>query len=294
MRPAENIEKLIKNLSDTTSGRMDERVLRDVLRTLDESEEASALSQPKIRRIIMKSPIAKFAAAAVIVIAVLVGISQLGGSAASVTWGEVVRNVEASRGLIVRCAESIEFAEENYLIKYFSPTNSRTHTYEGGQLIQSYYTDRTDSDTETMTSVHHIHKHYMSRTFKASGNEFLLEQHDDWMNPRYLVQTILSCEHKKLGQKNIDGVLCEGIETTDPASVGPTPEPIDRLDVLLRLWVSVETGYPVLFESKISGEHNGQVGGSEGMMDQFQWDVDLDPSLFEPNIPPDYESMNNL
>jgi hypothetical protein len=26
-------------------------------------------------------------------------------------------------------------------------------------------------------------------------------------------------------------------------------------------------------------------------MDQFQWDVQLDPNIFEPNIPPDYETV---
>ncbi len=39
MRPAENIERLIKNLTDRTSAQMDERVLGDVLRALDESKK---------------------------------------------------------------------------------------------------------------------------------------------------------------------------------------------------------------------------------------------------------------
>jgi hypothetical protein len=75
--------------------------------------------------------------------------------------------------------------------------------------------------------------------------------------------------------------------------MGPTPEQIDLLDVLLRLWVNVETGYPVLFESKISAEYEGEVDVLECIMDQFQWDVELDPNIFEPNIPPDYEALQN-
>lgn len=70
--------------------------------------------------------------------------------------------------------------------------------------------------------------------------------------------------------------------------MGPLPIQVTRLDVEMRLWVNAETEYPVLFESKISFEHNGQVMESEGVMDQFQWDVELDPSIFEPNIPADY------
>ena len=66
----------------------------------------------------------------------------------------------------------------------------------------------------------------------------------------------------------------------------------------LRLWVNAETEYPVLFESraKISAELNGEVMAmaSEGVMDQFQWDVELEPSLFKPNIPPDCADMRTL
>ncbi|UCG59144.1 MAG: hypothetical protein JSU70_06470, partial [Phycisphaerales bacterium] len=97
------------------------------------------------------------------------------------------------------------------------------------------------------------------------------------------------------GQKTIEGVLCEGIETTDPASMGPLPEQLHLLEVQLRLWVDAKTEYPVLFESKkkMSAELDGKpiMMQSEGVMDQFQWDVELDASLFEPNIPPDYKEM---
>jgi outer membrane lipoprotein-sorting protein len=61
--------------------------------------------------------------------------------------------------------------------------------------------------------------------------------------------------------------------------------------VKFRLWVSAETGYPVLYESKMSGESEGQVWELESVMDQFQWDVELGPDIFEPNIPPDYEKV---
>jgi len=89
MRPANNIKRLIKNLHDKTSAELDERVIGDVLRALEESEKSSALTQPKIRRTIMKSRITKLAAAAVIIAAVLTGIYLFGGSfdGSSVAYG---------------------------------------------------------------------------------------------------------------------------------------------------------------------------------------------------------------
>jgi hypothetical protein len=244
----------------------------------------------------MKKPIIKLAAAVIIAVAVL-GLFELieTENTSGVVWAEVVRKVQASRGLIVRCTESLLcnkepllFDDPDYAIKYVCSTHSRTDGYKARQIIHTYYTDFSESDTETLTHVYHIHKRYLSRTYKKSKYEFLLEQHDDWMNPRYLIQTILSCEHRKLRQKTIEGVLCEGIETTDPAALGPLPIPVTRLEVEMRLWVNAKTEYPVLFESKTSFEHNGEVMESEGVMDQFEWDVELDPSIFEPNIPPDY------
>lgn len=75
MRPAENIEKLIKNLSDKTSAEMDERVRRNMLHALAESEKPSALTQPRIGRIIMKNPITKLTAVAVIIVAVMLSVN---------------------------------------------------------------------------------------------------------------------------------------------------------------------------------------------------------------------------
>lgn len=241
----------------------------------------------------MKSRITKLAAAAVIIALVVLGLFEFidTENTSGVVWAEVARKVEASRGLIVRCTDSIPSNEDDYSITYTSPRYCRKDFYKGGQITRTCYTDFTSSDTYTLIDVFHMRKHYVTTTYKKSEYQLFLEWHDDWTNPSFLVQKILSCEHSKLGQKTIEGVLCEGIETTDPASMGPTPEQIDLLDVLLRLWVNVETGYPVLFESKMSVEYDGEVGESESVMDQFQWDVELDPSIFEPNIPTDYEGI---
>jgi len=81
MKPAD-IEKLIKNVDIDTNAERDRAVLADVLQVLQDSKgKEAAVPQPNIWRIIMKRPVAKLvAAAAVIIIAVLVGINQFGGS----------------------------------------------------------------------------------------------------------------------------------------------------------------------------------------------------------------------
>ncbi len=42
---------------------------------------------------------------------------------------------------------------------------------------------------------------------------------------------------------------------------------------------------------RVTIEADGEVIAAEYTMAQFQWDVELEAGVFEPNIPPDYEQM---
>ncbi len=285
MRPAEDIEKLIKNLSDKTSAKMDEQVRKNMVQALEESEKPSALTWPNIRRTIMKSPIIKIAAAAVIIALVVLGLFELTGteSTSGVVWADVAGKVQASRGVIYRnrATHSVGPADSDYSIVYLSDTKSRHDSYKGEHIIRTNYCD---FDAKTVVFIAHDAKKYTQNTM---SEETLREQHGAWASPKRWITEFLSRNHRKLGQKTIDGVLCEGLETTD-TTFGVSTFEVDSL--LARVWVNVETGYPVMLEGEVTG------GGDEklhikGVLDQFQWDVELDPSLFEPDIPPDYESM---
>jgi len=79
MRPAENIDKLIKKLHLKASAELDERVHSGISSALGESEkQPSAASQPNLWRIIMKSKMTKLAAAAAIIVIAAVSIAFLG------------------------------------------------------------------------------------------------------------------------------------------------------------------------------------------------------------------------
>ncbi len=82
MRPAENIEKLVKNIDIDTNVKTDNAVLGDVIEAFEKSKgkKTSAIEQ-NIWRIIMKSKITKLATA-VVIIAVALSITFLGKSVA--------------------------------------------------------------------------------------------------------------------------------------------------------------------------------------------------------------------
>jgi len=77
MKPVDNLEEAIKrDLNFTAGAELHGRMLDDVLNAQDKSRKAhSAAAWPNLRRQIMKSPITKVAAVAVIVIAIMLPIS---------------------------------------------------------------------------------------------------------------------------------------------------------------------------------------------------------------------------
>ena len=98
MRSSENIEKVVKNLElgIDTNTQTDQAVLSELLDAQKQSmKQQSAFILPNLRRTIMKSPITKLAAAAVIIIALFVGISHFGGSVENVAWADVEERFES-------------------------------------------------------------------------------------------------------------------------------------------------------------------------------------------------------
>ncbi|MBN2595133.1 MAG: hypothetical protein JXA81_16640, partial [Sedimentisphaerales bacterium] len=154
MRLAENINELIKKLKLKASADLDMRVNDDISTALAESDKhvlsevegtKSAVTQPKIGRIIMKNPITKLAAAAVIIVLVAMGLFEFMGTenTSGVVWADVVRKVGASRGLIFRCTDLSPSNEDDYSTTYTSPRYCRRDFYKDGQITRTCYTDFT-------------------------------------------------------------------------------------------------------------------------------------------------------
>ena len=269
---------------------------RDLERT--KQSLAKLTSEPQqsgqnIWRIIMKSKIAKIAAAAVIIAAVLIAIHYTGGSidGSSVVWADVVKKIENSRGYINRIVIT---GSPGYSKCYYSPENFRMDMYEDEDLTSSMY-----FKPDTATYVYHKYKTYAIRERQENSDAGKNQQ--DSMNPLFMLQAILSFEHKELSPKTIDGVLCEGIETND-FNVLLMMNPEDQADFStmenpefqMTLWINQETQYPVMAEYKLNTVFNGEIVKGGAVLDQFEWDVDFDTDIFEPDIPSDYKKMPNM
>jgi len=272
---------------DTDMTNRQERLLQTVNRSCLSKKTDTLL----IRRLIMKSPITKLAVAAVIIVVVVLGLVELidTGSKSGVVWADVAQKVEASSGVIFRVRKTgsgdpNDQWPKGYTVMQRNATLSRTDWYRGDQIHRTVYFDLVG---KTKIWVAHDASVYSKETMSDEETQKMRADGLGWTNPQGLINRGLTREHHKLGQKTIDGVLCEGIETND-AGDDVSNFPVKSFSA--RLWVSVETGYPVLLEIEVIGGDDGSIRHTS-MGDQFQWNVDLSAEDVEPEIPADYEPL---
>lgn len=286
MKPERDIRRFFRRAAANTNPKTDEKVLAKVLAAHETaSPNDSAVHRSEIRITIMRSSVAKFAIAAAVVVAAIIGINQLGGSPGGVAWGEVARKIEANRGFTFHQWVRISRPEHGDQITHITACSAGSRLRQDWRIQPEgplFKTDYYDFDARTQVSVRHNDK----TCLRAPMDERTLQsQQSGWLNPRDWVRQFLFSTYTKLGCRTIEGVPCEGIETTDP-TFGDANPPSARS--VARLWVSVETQYPVRLEA--SSTHTAARGDIqvEAACDQFRWDVELNPDFFEPNIPSGY------
>jgi hypothetical protein len=273
MKSSRDIEKMFEDLQDTTSAEMDERVLRDV---------SQALGKPNRRdigRIIMKSRITKLAVAAVIIIAVMIGVNQFGGSidGASVAWGEVLDAMNKVPTVVFDMINTTAYSENKTMstkavVYDAGEYGSRVDMYMNGELFIQKFLLPKENIAYTIRSKEKMYYRYVLSESQAKV---------DGDAPRQWVKMILSEGYTELGQGKINGIDVEGVEIQNSELLGGE-------EGVVRLWVDVKTNLPVRMELEGMMNEDGVKVPMKFVMDDFQWDVELEQSVFEPNIPDDY------
>jgi hypothetical protein len=237
-------------------------------------------------RIIMHKPIIKLAVAAAIIIAV--GIFFFGDDGDLLA--EVIERVEKIQTVVYRMKATMKGL----------PGPSENQTLEIDMLAKCAYDTGLYIDGCTCvgkkriaTNTYIIFNEGVMLTVVPKEKKYLkLRLTDELLarmekengDPRAMLENMKEHEYKNLGIDTIDGVEVEGIEVTDPAMGGGM---FDRL--VARLWVDVKTKLPVLMTMKAS-TNDGKVI-LDMVMDDYQWDVEIDPAELEPNIPDDYKLL---
>jgi outer membrane lipoprotein-sorting protein len=237
-----------------------------------------------IRRTIMKRPITKLAAAAVIIIAAFTINLQL--STSGVAWGALVEKIESVENVVFHSTVNVKMQG---LPQGQTPktTGIAYYSLEHGSRVESYIDDKLsftmylNPKENICVSVMPDQKKFMKVTGKSPDE---LRQIADKDDPRVMVRHMMSADYEQLGRDKINGIDVEGIECTGPGIMGGMFE-----NATARLWVEIGTDFPVRIE--IEGIAGGGQMELSMVMDDFQWNVELDPALFVPDIPSDYTSM---
>ncbi len=234
-----------------------------------------------IWRIIMKSKASKLAAAAVILIAVSLGLKIFRDSS-GVAWSKVLNNVQNIRTYINRMKMTVQSPDgtNDVNMTFYRSTlyGTRRDSYFKGELISKLYIPAEgNKGVELVPS----QKKYVNAVFTDEQIREITEKND----PRAIVKEFMCCnKYAKIGQKTIDGIEVEGIEV-DNENFGKTLFEKGKG----RLWVAVDTDLPVLIE--LEGTSAGGAVQISMTIDGFDWDPELQAEDFQPVIPPDYTLM---
>jgi len=293
MRPAENIEKLINRLRIEPRAEMSKRNLDDAL-AAHKKVIGSVSSRPTIWRTIMKSRVSKIAAAAIII--VIIGLHQFNNSinGTSIVWADVAERLEKvssykaqARRVLTEVGQEEPFFQCDVL-RYFSPDHGAVEeSYVDGELVMLAYCSISE---KSVLIVFPLNKVYCRFDF----NEELLSL-VEYINPANTdgIMKLFGSERcTRLGSREIDGVIAEGFEVKDVKVFSQVTRFLLHLEAVnIHLWVNEETLLPM----RIEGE-----GFFQGLMTMFkncrykevvhsiEYDVEIDESIFDPNIPDDY------
>jgi hypothetical protein len=255
MRPADNINQLIKKLHLKASADLDKRINNEIFGSLAESKEKEpAASQSNIRKIIMKSPFVKVAAAATIIIAAVILLNPFGGS---VTWAQVVEPIMNARTII---CDMIVGDDEN---------DPSMHLIIVGSRIR-----RTMSNMPDMTHVIDTDSSKVLVLFEQGKTASYVdiegpvgERYHNYIKFLRQIITNLKDNYHELGEQTIDGQKTIAFEASGP-------------NESVKIWADPKTAIPVRIEM--------MKGQMSGILKNLEFDIPVDESLMSMEIPAGY------
>jgi hypothetical protein len=293
MKTPKEIESLAKGIQFEPDASADERILSSAEAALDNRTDIVRVTETRlIWRQIMRSPIAKLTIAAAVVVAVLLVIHFSGGTSAT-AWAAVLEKVNGFDTCIFRTRDvettgprpdGFEFASEGASTVHYSETyGGFSETYRNDELFARSYT--------LLQANEFVYICYPLKTYHRAGltESQIHEFHNS--HPKRIVTKILEGQYTKLGEDVIEGKRVIGIELRDPNVLSDDDHKVRPMDdFFARFWIDTKTELPVWVE--ISLVRPGSSKRQTTILDQFQWGVPLEASLFEPNIPADFERDN--
>jgi len=252
-------DRLVNNGRTVAQSDLEDVVLNRIVReqNIRLKTAGKAHAALKLRRIIMKSSITRMAAAAVIIIAVLIGIHQFGGG--TVTFADVIEPILNAKTVIL---DMLVGDEETSPLMHEIVVGSRIRRTLSNipnviQIIDLESAKMLALDAEEKTAAYvNIEGPLQERTqnYVESLRKIIIE-----------LQDISDVE--KLDEQKIDGRKAIGFVAT-----GPNEE--------VKIWADPKTALPIRVELR--------VGQFFAILKNFKFDVPIEDSLISMDVPPGY------
>jgi outer membrane lipoprotein-sorting protein len=290
---SEKIEEILKNIGNNDVPADVHEIAEDVV-----NDFSKTLSQPRhivLGDYIMRTRLTKIAvAAAVIIIVLFVGLPFVNDKGPGVVLANVLARVEQAKAFMYRMKITMsgsmmtgkpgEITEMDYTItvskEYGMKWESETTVPKTGKTMTQIMYILPDQKTAILIMLEM--KKYMQMEFDDELVARTKKQNND---PREMIKQIMGCQYTELGRSVIDGVEVEGFHTTDPAMLGGAGE-----NIQYTLWVDTKSWLPVRCEMDFK---MGEQMQASGVIYDYQWDIAVAASDFEPAIPEDYTPMSS-
>ena len=270
MKSEDQIKRLAKKIRIEPDTSVDERVLacaETALAKSTKNQDAVQLRRPSIWRTIMKKPITNIAAAAVIIIAVLIGAYYFGDSVniAGTAYAEVVERLHNARTLTftVETITPVEGMPSMRMEMAFKEPGYMRITMPGG------YVSVIDMIQGKGISIIPKRKQFVEIEMSNMPNDPAQQQLDAIEKLRSLPERA----DEELGTSEINGREVQGFRITEEGLINT-------------VWIDPQTHELVLVERE-----SVNAPGMSGTMSNFQFDVELDDSLFSLTPPEGYTRL---
>jgi hypothetical protein len=246
----------------------------------------------------MKSPITKFGCAAVIIMAVTVGIMHFGTSidGTSAVLADVIQNVEQVNSAIMQ--EKRIFTCEGKEVSFLNSDAVRYYSCEYGARE-----DMRNAEGLLLHQVYWLTQENVRIRVVPPMEQYQRTELTDaelgiWDQPgvRSIVDLLKAEKTTPLGRSEIKGRETEGFQITHSEVAPLIPVEVDS--AVARFWIDVETSLPVQYEIELLTNDKLVTSITGGKPIQItitgydpQWNVEIEPSIFEPNIPRDYTTI---
>ncbi len=300
MRSADDIRQLFKNAELRIHPDADERMFEDVLQARRHLLEDQPATPDSTWRKIMRSPLTKLAAAAIVAIACLIGLSFWRTTGSGIALADVLARVEQVKAFRFKSSLqswSEKVTGENPNKPYMRGTHLVSQEYGWRFKIEHLDPNGRESTFDeycvlpqenTTIAISHKEKKYTRKQQDDGWIERVQKANIDILDPRTILSRILKTKYESLGRSTIDGIEVEGfLQTTDPNLWGDKEPPPDW-----KIWVDVKTRLPVRYDGTYVRfyEVGNKKHDSHSVYD-FQWDILVDAAEFEPVIPEGYASL---